>query len=122
MELSSVYNWVVDALVYLAIAVYFLKAKDNSERFHLIVVLAGFFALDGMIGDVFLSRLFIAGWLVLTDTPIMIPKTWVVAFMAVSFFIQVYSPAFLLIGTILYVIVLWGFLWGAVKKATGMTQ
>ena len=113
----SLYNLVVKVCVYLAIAIYFLKAENNDARFKLLIVVAGFFTLSGIIGDEFLAQFFLGAWLVVMNVPMMIPRNYVLAALVAAALLRVYSPAFIAVSAFLYIIIMWGFLWGAVKKA-----
>ena len=113
----SLYNLVVKVCVYLAIAIYFLKAENNDARFKLLIVVAGFFTLSGLIGDEFLAQFFLGAWLVVMNVPMMIPRNYVLVALVAAALLRVYSPAFIVVSAFLYIIIMWGFLWGAVKKA-----
>ena len=113
----SLYNLVVKTCVYLAIAIYFLKAENNDARFKLLIVVAGFFTLSGLIGDEFLAQFFLGAWLVVMNVPMMIPRNYVLVALVAAALLRVYSPAFIVVSAFLYIIIMWGFLWGAVKKA-----
>lgn len=61
------YELFINVFVGLAVLIYFVTAKDNEKRVHLVLVLAGFFALSYLFGlNFFVLQPFILGWLVLS--------------------------------------------------------
>ncbi len=118
----ALYDQAITVLIYLAIGVYFVKAQNNDERFHFLLVVAGFFILGDFIGNAFLAQFFFAAWLALMDVPMMIPRNYVLVALAAAAVLRVYSSGFIAISALLYVIVMWGFLWGAVKKAGNLAN
>ncbi len=115
-ELFSVYSLIVNVLSYSAIGIYLVTAKNLDERLQFLVALAGFFAIGGLVGDVLLAQFFIAAWLVLMNRPLMVPRWMVAGMLGLALVIRVYSPEFLAVNAALYVIILWGFVFGAFKK------
>ncbi len=112
----AIYKLVVNVLINLAIVIHFFTAKDNSERFTFVVAITGFFALDALVGDLFLAQFFVAAWLVLMDRPLMISKHLVLGLLAVAAVVQTYSPEFIFVSAVLYIVILWGFLYSAFEK------
>jgi len=116
----ALYKLVVNILVNLAIVVYFFTAKDNSERFTFVVAITGFYALDAIAGDIFLAQFFIAAWLVLMNRPMLISKHLVLGLLALAAVVQTYSPEFIFVSAVLYIVILWGFLYGAFGKLASL--
>lgn len=112
-----IYETTVNALVFLAIAAHFLSAKDNEERLKLILVVGGFFALLFLFeNDFFFVQTLVIAWLVVTGAGMIISKKVAIALLAVSMFAPLTTPWFFLISFAIYVIILGGFIFSALKK------
>ncbi|HLC36610.1 MAG TPA: hypothetical protein VJK05_03315 [archaeon] len=105
----------INVLVYLAIAVNLFKAKGN-KKFHFIVVVIGFFAINYFIQNFFLASALLAAWFVFEGMESLVSKQLMVLMIAVMIVISPSSPYFYLIALMLYLITIFDFLYHALKK------
>lgn len=118
-EFLAIYKIVVPALVYIACIIHVVFAKNLGERIHTSIVLIGYFALVYFINDLLLATIFLAGWLIINNIHLLISRATAILLLAILVFVGVYSPGFIIIGYLLYIIILWGFLTSALRKLTG---
>jgi hypothetical protein len=118
-DLFPLYNLIVNAFVVIAIVIYIATAKTNSERIRYIVTITGFLAILFTLGDILISQFFIAAWLYLENAPLILPRKFILLFLGVALISELYSATFLAVALLLYLIIIWGFLFGAWKRVVG---
>jgi|SRR3989344_3428220 len=116
--LPESYSQIINLLIYLAIALHFIFAGNNDNRFKFLIVLSGFFALSLFFGDNFLIlQPFVIGWLILTGTKMLFPKEIMIGLLALLVILSATSPIFFTLMFLFYIVVLLGFIFTAFSKA-----
>lgn len=116
----SIYETIIDLLIYVVILLLFLTAENNEKRFHLVIAVAGFFTIKSFFpNDFFLGQAFFVGWVTLMDIKLIVSKKTMLILLAVMFFLPLTSPFFYVISFVFYVVVVIGWIIQGFSKVTG---
>ena len=117
-DILPLYKLAATALIYLAILIHFVYAKNMQDRLKFIVVVAGFFAINSYV-DFLLAQFFVVVWLVATGTPMLLDKTTALTVLAIAALLPTDNALFTIVSLAIYAIMLGGFVLGAFKKVAG---
>ncbi len=103
-------NFLMMALVYLAIVVGFMGAKGGFGKVHYAVIIAGFFLLTEWFG-VYYSTFFIMAWLVLNGMTLMVSKNTALILLVLTVVLPPGNMLFYIFAILVRIILIFGFLY-----------
>jgi hypothetical protein len=118
LDLFQTYSLILNLFIAFAIIIHFLTQRTTLDRIHFIIIVAGFFGiLHFFEGNMFYAQSFIVAWLILSGVKMMVSREVMLFLLLVVLVFPSFSPAFLALTFLFYVLVLWGFIYYALKEA-----
>ncbi len=103
-------NFVMMALVYLAIIVGFLGAKGGFGKLHYVIIIAGFFILTDLFG-VYYSTFLILAWLILNGMTLMVSRNTALFLLFLTVVLPPGNMLFYVFALLVRIIMIFGFLY-----------
>ena len=118
IDLFQAYGFVLNIFIALAIIIHLLTKHSTRDRIHFLIIVIGFFSiLHFFEGNMFYAQSFIVVWLVVSGIKMMLPQEVLLILLLIVLVFPLFSPAFLILTFLFYILVIWGFIYSAFKEA-----
>src|SRR3989338_328633 len=106
------YGLAITALLYIALAIFVIKARSSPKKLHIIIIIAGvFFIIYSGIFDFWRSQLFILGWFTVNGVPMMIDRTTaIILFFVLAGFMLFLPMVYFPVSLGIYTLIIFGML------------
>jgi hypothetical protein len=113
-SLVSVFELVVQALIWISVVVVFLK-KKGYEKIYFLIIVVGYLLILYFIQNFYLAATFISLWFIFMGTKFFVSKPVLYSLFIALLFLGFANPFFYIVSIVIYILTLSNFLLSTLK-------